>query len=144
MLAFGQKIGACVSGGEVFELVGDVGAGKTSFTKGLALGMGITDAIQSPTFTISREYDAPIGLYLVHYDFYRLSEAGVMADELTESLADAANVVVVEWAETVADILPKDRTTLVISLVTDDENVREVTLGSGGEKSKQLLEKVGL
>ena len=58
MKEFGQKVAALLKGGEVFELVGDVGVGKTTFTKGLAAAMGIDDDIQSPTFTISRVYDA--------------------------------------------------------------------------------------
>ncbi len=140
MLAFGAQIGARLRGGEVVELIGDVGAGKTSFTKGLARGMGITDAIQSPTFTISREYDAGSGLRLVHYDFYRLGEAGIMADELAESLADATVVTVVEWAETVAAVLPEDRMIITLSLVADDENARVISWQTGGERSARIME----
>ena len=84
MLAFGQKIATRLQGGEVLELVGDVGAGKTTFTKGLALGLGVQGTVQSPTFTISREYETSSAIRLVHYDFYRLQEAGIMADELLD------------------------------------------------------------
>lgn len=144
MLEFGARIGARIGararGGEVLELIGDVGAGKTTFTKGLARGMGVTDSVQSPTFTISREYDAREGLRLVHYDFYRLGEAGIMEDELAESLADPKSVVVVEWAETVTSVLPKDSVTVTISLAPDDENSREIAWSTGGEVSRQLME----
>lgn len=140
MLEFGARIGARARGGEVLELIGDVGAGKTTFTKGLARGMGVTDSVQSPTFTISREYDAREDLRLVHYDFYRLGEAGIMADELAESLADPKSVVVVEWAETVTSVLPKDNVTMIISLTPDDENSREIAWSTGGEVSRQLME----
>lgn len=140
MLAFGERVAQNLRGGEVFELVGDVGAGKTTFTKGLARGLDIQDAVQSPTFTISREYDGARGLHLVHYDFYRLDDAGIMADELAESLADAQGVTVVEWAETVASVLPGDRVTLTIKLVADDERAREVSWVTGGERSGRLME----
>lgn len=60
MKTLGAKIGVLVRGGEVIELIGDIGAGKTTFTKGFAAALGITEDIQSPTFTISRVYDAPV------------------------------------------------------------------------------------
>lgn len=140
MMAFGSKIATSLHGGEIFELVGDVGAGKTTFTRGLAEGMGVTDAVQSPTFTISREYKAADGLRLVHYDFYRLGEAGIMADELAESLADPKSVVVIEWAETVTSVLPDDRVTLRIELVADDEDARNVLWHTSGAVSNKLME----
>ena len=140
MLTFGERVARNLHGGEVLELVGDVGAGKTTFTKGLARGLGVHDAVQSPTFTISREYDGERGLHLVHYDFYRLDNAGIMADELAESLADEHGVTVVEWAETVASVLPTDRVTLTIGLVADDEQARDVSWTTGGERSKELME----
>lgn len=143
MTAFGVRIASYLRGGEVLELVGDVGAGKTTFTKGLARGMGIKDAVQSPTFTISREYDTATELRLVHYDFYRLNEAGIMAEELADSLANPHNITVVEWAETVMSVLPEDRLTVTINLVADDENAREVFLTAGGVLSQKLLVGVG-
>jgi tRNA threonylcarbamoyladenosine biosynthesis protein TsaE len=83
MKLFGEKIGSFLRGGETIELVGDVGAGKTTLTKGIALGMGVDEDVQSPSFTISRLYTTPGGISLAHYDFYRLSDAGIMGDELT-------------------------------------------------------------
>lgn len=138
MLALGQRIGAAATGGEMIELVGDVGAGKTTFTKGLALGLGIHDAVQSPTFTISREYESERGLRLVHYDFYRLDDAGIMADELTEVLADAHAIVVIEWSQTVAHVLPSDRLIVSIELLAHDELARSVELRAGGDVSRRL------
>lgn len=140
MLSFGARVARGLRGGEMIELVGDVGAGKTTFTKGLARGLGVHDAVQSPTFTISREYDTDKGLKLVHYDFYRLDDAGIMADELAESIADRRGVTVVEWAETVASVLPEDRVTLTISLVADDEQARDVSWAVSGDRSAQLME----
>ena len=73
MLDFGKKIAEEISSG-VIELVGDVGAGKTTFTRGLAEGLGIKEPVTSPSFTISKTYSLPNGGNLVHYDFYRLQE----------------------------------------------------------------------
>ncbi len=131
MMDFGAKLGAELQGGEVIELIGDVGAGKTTFTKGLAKGLAITETVQSPSFTISRIYDGR--LELVHYDFYRLNDAGVMALELADNLNDAEKVVVIEWAETVADILPKERIRIKISSPSETDRVLEIENWQGGE-----------
>lgn len=109
-LALGVSIGRCLKGGEIIELSGDVGTGKTTLVKGLAQGLDIGDVVQSPTFTISRVYDARNGLALHHYDFYRLKEAGIMRAELAESLDDPKAIVALEWDETVRDLLPGART----------------------------------
>lgn len=138
MRFFGAQIGERCSGGEVIELVGDIGAGKTTFTKGLAEGMGIDEEVQSPTFTISRVYQTEQNVILAHYDFYRLSDPGIMRDELAESVNDPQTVTVIEWASAVKDVLPKD--TLTISFETLMAERREVTLHAGGEKSEMLIE----
>ncbi len=121
-----MAIGKTLKGGEVFELVGDVGAGKTTFVKGLATGLGIEDDIQSPSFTISRLYDARDALQLVHYDFYRLSEPGIMANEVAEMVHDEKTVTVIEWADIVEGILPEDRFTIRFESPT--ETTRSLTL----------------
>jgi tRNA threonylcarbamoyladenosine biosynthesis protein TsaE len=128
MLDFAEQIGRQLMGGEVIELIGDVGAGKTTFTKGLAKGLGINEVIQSPTFTISREYDARDGLRLSHYDFYRLPNAGIMADELHETVTDPRSVTVVEWAEVVDNVLPEKRITLRITPSRVSETSRDIEL----------------
>ena len=139
MKQLGEAIGRSVSGSEVLELVGDIGAGKTTLTKGIAQALGINEPVQSPTFTISRVYDSPKGLRLVHYDFYRLSEAGIMGDEIREAMDDDS-VVVVEWAGAVGDDLPKDR--LVVKITTISEEERLVEFHPGGKKSAELWQKI--
>ena len=139
MKQLGEAIGRSVSGGEVLELVGDIGAGKTTLTKGIARALGINEPVQSPTFTISRVYDSPKGLRLAHYDFYRLSEAGIMGDEIREAMDDDS-VVVVEWAGAVDDDLPKDR--LVVKITTISEEERLVEFHPGGKKSTKLWRKI--
>ena len=134
----GRTIGAALRGGEVLELVGDVGAGKTTLTKGIAETLEITDPIQSPTFTISRVYMAPNGLELHHYDFYRLGEAGIMGDEIQEVMARDENVTIIEWAGAVNDVLPADR--LVVNITATAEDERQVEMTATGEVSRALLQ----
>ena len=118
MSTLGTQIAAQLHGGQVIELIGDVGAGKTTFTKGLARGLGITEAVQSPTFTISRRYQGK-QWYLAHYDFYRLENPGIMVEGLFENLHDPRTVTVIEWADTVSEILPANHLRLEI-LINDD------------------------
>ena len=123
MISFGQELGNSLKGGEVIELIGDVGAGKTTFTKGLAKSLGITDEIQSPTFTISRVYEGAKN-NLVHYDFYRLNDYGIMAIEMQDVIDDPNNITVIEWGEPVREVLPKKYITVKIKIIS--ENIREV------------------
>ena len=140
MKDLGAKLGALLRGGEIIELVGDVGAGKTTFTKGLARGLDVDEDVQSPSFTISRVYDASSGLRLAHYDFYRLHNAGIMADDLRETLGDPITVTVIEWAEIVSGVLPEDRLTLLISSISEDD--RRVELKADGPVSRKLMEQL--
>jgi tRNA threonylcarbamoyladenosine biosynthesis protein TsaE len=119
-----EAIGAKLRGGEVIELASDLGGGKTTFVRSLVKGMGSTDNVASPTFTISREYQAR-GLTFYHFDFYRLPDAGLMANELAEVAGDPKAVVAVEWAGIVEDVLPAGR--LRIEIVATGETERQFT-----------------
>lgn len=141
MQDFGARLGAKLSGGEVIELVGDIGAGKTTFTKGLARGLGVSDDVQSPTFTISRIYETPSGIRLAHYDFYRLQDAGVMQMELAESVCDPQTITVIEWAKIVENVLPA--TTLTIEIAPRDEMTRVVKITTDDERLKKISEELG-
>jgi tRNA threonylcarbamoyladenosine biosynthesis protein TsaE len=112
-LALAAQIGAKLRGGEVIELVSDLGGGKTAFVRGLAKGMGSADKVHSPSFTLSNVYQAG-DLRLHHFDFHRLNEPGIMRNELGEILNDPNNVIVIEWADIVTDILPPERLTINI------------------------------
>jgi hydrolase, P-loop family len=127
MKKLGKRLGDSLRGGEIIELIGDVGAGKTTLTRGIARSLGIEDTLQSPTFTISREYKGE-KLRLVHYDFYRLSEPGIMADELDETLKDTNTVSVIEWSDAVEEVLPDNRIIIKILPVSNDENSRDVEI----------------
>ncbi len=119
-LACGKSIGEKLKGGEVFELMSDLGGGKTSFVRGLNQGFGSADMVSSPSFTICNTYKRDDDLQLNHFDFYRLSEPGIVKDELDEFLHDPNNIVVVEWGEIVDDVLPDDRVVVTISTNKDD------------------------
>ena len=106
LINFGRAIGQSLSVPKVIELVGDVGAGKTTFTKGLAEGLGIEEPVTSPSFTIKKTYATKNGDYLAHYDFYRLPDPGLMSEDLAESINSPNTITVVEWAESVENILP--------------------------------------
>ena len=115
MIAFGEQFAKTIKPPKIIELVGDVGAGKTTFVRGLAEGLGVKEPITSPSFTISKEYD-----------FYRLENPGLMAGDLMESINDPQAIVIVEWADSVENILPEDRTK--ISIKYCDDGSREVEL----------------
>ena len=140
MRAFGERLGRALRGGECIELISDVGSGKTTLTKGIAVGLAIDDTVQSPTFTINRTYDAPNGIRLSHYDFYRLSDPGIMSDELAESLTEPATVIVIEWGDIIGSVLPEDH--MKISFDSPEETVRVLNIEVTGEKSSRLLDEL--
>lgn len=117
-----EDIGKRLRGGEVIELVSDVGGGKTTFVRGLVRGAGSDDHVASPTFTISKLYKAP-KFKIHHFDFYRLGEAGLIAHELADVFGDDS-VVVVEWGGVVESVLPPKR--LKIELISTDETSRDL------------------
>lgn len=125
MIDCGREYAKKITKPAVIELVGDVGTGKTTFTKGLAEGLGVSGEITSPSFTISKVYKLADGGNLVHYDFYRLPEPGLMMEDLTENLENPENVVVIEWGESVADLLPEKHNKVEIRY---NEEGREVIL----------------
>jgi tRNA threonylcarbamoyladenosine biosynthesis protein TsaE len=118
----GESIGKQCRGGEVIELASDLGGGKTTFVHGLAKGIGSTDHVASPTFTISRLYKGQ-KLELHHFDFYRLQDPGLMEYELHDVLGDHSAVVVIEWSNVIKHVLPKER--LTIRLIPTGETTRQ-------------------
>ncbi len=124
-LNLAAKIGANLKGGEVIELVSDLGGGKTAFVRGLARGMGSDDQVASPTFTISREYNSG-ELELHHFDFYRLDDPGIITAELEESIDNPKISVAVEWPGVIEGVLPKDRLTVTIENTGDE--LRSITI----------------
>jgi len=101
------------------ELIGDVGAGKTTLTKALVEKLGSNDEVTSPSFAINNRYQLNDGREVSHYDFYRLGEAGVISQELLEDLVSPQTCVIVEWAETVSQVLPAERLQMTITTLAD-------------------------
>lgn len=124
--ALAAEIGKRMKGGEVIELVSDLGGGKTTFVRGLVRGMGSDDHVASPTFTISREYRAG-KLTLYHFDFYRLHDPGIMAAELAEFIDNPKAVVAVEWSDIVRHVLPQNRLTVQLKLTGENSRRIECT-----------------
>lgn len=124
MLDYGKKLGASLEAPAVLELLGDVGAGKTTITRGIAEGLGIIEAVTSPSFTISKEYMGT-KYRLVHYDFYRLADPGIMSEDLDEAISDPNTITIVEWGESIRNVLPEDHKRIEIKYI--DEETREVT-----------------
>jgi tRNA threonylcarbamoyladenosine biosynthesis protein TsaE len=120
----GELLGSQLKGGEVIELRSDLGGGKTTFVKGLAKGAGSKSNVTSPTFTLSRVYPAE-NLQIYHFDFYRLSDPGILADQLAESINNQA-VVVVEWADIVEAVLPVGRISIQFKPTINDPDERDI------------------
>ena len=123
MLNYGKELGKTLNAPQVLELLGDVGAGKTTLTRGIAEGLGVKDSVTSPSFTLSKEYNGQ-KYCLVHYDFYRLADPGIMAENLAESIRNPNAIVIVEWGQSIQNILPENRK--IIEILYIDENTREV------------------
>ncbi len=120
----------------VICLDGELGSGKTIFTKGIANALGITESITSPTFTIIKEYEGELPLY--HMDVYRLN--GNTEGTGIEEYFTKGGVVVIEWADTIKDVLPSERLHIKFKIV--DENKRILILTPYGKQYEELCEAV--
>lgn len=120
-------------------LHGDLGFGKTAFIKGLVAGAGINDEVTSPSFTISNVYSGK-GIVFHHMDFYRINEPGILKDELLEIIKDNKNVLAIEWADAVQDVLPEDCIDINIKNEGGDKRFFEIKYPSD---KKYLVERMG-
>lgn len=138
-IELGTRLANFLQAGDVIVLNGDLGAGKTTFTKGIAKGLGISEIIKSPTFTIIREYqDGRLPLY--HMDAYRLEEGG--AEDLgLDEYFDGDGVSVVEWAQFAEDELP-DSFLAITFRRTDDENSRILTFDPRGDHFVKMVDQL--
>ncbi len=110
----GVRMGADAKKGEVYCLGGDLGAGKTVFTQGFAKGLGIEEAVSSPTFTILQEYTSG-RLPFYHFDVYRIADPEEMEEIGYEDYFYGEGVCLIEWAELIGELLPEKRTCVTIS-----------------------------
>jgi tRNA threonylcarbamoyladenosine biosynthesis protein TsaE len=130
--AVARVVGSVLRGGDVLVLAGEMGAGKTAFTQGLAAALGVTDVVTSPTFTLVRSYPASGGLTLHHLDVYRLDRLSEVADLALDELIDRRSITVIEWGDAIVDELPADH--LVISFAfgpdSDDRDLELEPVGA--------------
>ncbi len=111
--ALGKELGEKAKPGDVICLDGDLGVGKTVFTQGFAAGLGITEPVNSPTFTIVQQYDEG-RLPLYHFDVYRIGDISEMDEVGYEDLFFGEGVCLIEWSGLIEEILPEHRTTVTI------------------------------
>jgi tRNA threonylcarbamoyladenosine biosynthesis protein TsaE len=127
-LAIGRKLGEAAQAGEIYALVGDLGTGKTVFSKGFAEGLGVTETVSSPTFTILQIYeDGRLPLY--HFDVYRIEEPEEMEEVGLDEYLEGDGVCLIEWPERIAEMLPAQVRTVRIEKDPErDPSWRRITI----------------
>ena len=124
-----QKLGAILKAGDVIAYKGGLGAGKTTFTRGLAIGLGLNDDVTSPTFALVNEYCGK-NLNIYHFDMYRIQTESDLESSGFYDYDFKNNIAVIEWSENISDFLPKN--TICITINTLDEFKREIIIEDGG------------
>ncbi len=145
-LGLGIRLAKLLPSGSVVALAGDLGCGKTVLSRGIARGLGIAEAVTSPTFTVAQEYRRPNGEYLYHLDMYRIAdENAALAFGIDEFLFQPNAVTLVEWPEQIAGLLDDERLRTV-RFRHLDENRRAISIENWLEEEalKQEMEKAGL
>lgn len=124
-IALGEKIGKKLSKGDVIAFKGDLGAGKTTITRGISIGLGLGDNVTSPTFALVNEYRGK-EKSLIHFDMYRITNSDDV--ELTGfwDYIEEGCILAVEWSENISDVIPKN--SIIISFKRIDDNTREIEI----------------
>lgn len=125
-----KKLGSMLHAGDVIAYKGGLGAGKTTFTRGLAIGLGLGDNVFSPTFSLVNEYKGK-NISLYHFDMYRISGEDDLESTGFYDYPFEDNIVAVEWSENIADFLPENTIYITISRIDDD--TREIIIENGGK-----------
>lgn len=133
----GYKLGKILNKGNVVCLIGDLGAGKTTLTQSLAKGLEIDDYITSPTFTIINEYEGRIPLY--HFDVYRIASSEEMYEIGFEEYIYGQGVCIIEWANLIEDIIPKEHLYIELNYKEDG---REMILKPYGEEYEKIVKEL--
>jgi len=123
---FGKEIGKGLSKGDIIALFGELGAGKTVLVKGICEGLGITEGVKSPSFTIVREYISQkprqSANKVYHIDLYRITDPStILVQEIYEYLRERNGICIIEWADRIEDILPPDTTKIYIKIFNETE-----------------------
>ncbi len=131
----GMRLGKLTEAGEVYTLTGDLGVGKTVFTKGFAKGLGIEESVNSPTFTILQIYEGG-RLPLYHFDVYRIGSVEEMEETGYEEYIMGDGVSLIEWADLIEEILPRKRTRVLIEKDLEKGfDYRRITVELTGEQT---------
>lgn len=143
-IALGERLGRLLVAGDVLVLTGDLGAGKTQLTKGIARGLGVEDDVTSPTFTIGMVYEGG-ELPLYHFDLYRLEDAAELDDTGLFDVLGGDGPCVIEWGEQFADQLGDERLDVFLTRMDDEaavgeEPARSVRLVAHGLRANQIVE----
>lgn len=139
-MAYGHHLGDLMSAGNVICVYGNLGAGKTYFAKGLALGLGVSEHVTSPTFTIINEYEGRIPFY--HVDTYRLTEEEEAYELGLEEYLYGRGVTLIEWPERVNSLLPGEYLQVFISLSDEGDDFRVLDFRAKGQKYEKLVEEL--
>jgi len=127
-ISLATKIAKIVNAGEVLALIGDLGTGKTAFTQGFAKAMGISDSVGSPTFKLVSEYEGKEN-WLYHIDCYRLDDSQQFINIGGEDyLANKKGITIIEWADIIEDILPRNTITINIARIVGKTDLREISI----------------
>ena len=137
--ALGRRLGELMEGGELVLMVGDLGAGKTCLTQGIAWGLGVNEYARSPTFVLVSEYEGRHTLF--HADLYRVDDPLEIEDLGLDETYGNGGVCVVEWAEKGESLFPADHLRVEITVTGAEERV--VELRAGGERHSRLIEGLG-
>lgn len=132
--ALGETLARRLGAGDVVAYRGDLGAGKTAFTRGLARGLGCTGRVTSPTFTVVNEYEGRLPLF--HFDLYRLEGEDALYDVGWEDYLDRGGVCAVEWSERAEAALPRETVWVSIRRCAESEDWRRITIeGRAGDEA---------
>ena len=136
---WGEGLGRILGAGDVVALVGELGAGKTTLTQGIARGLEVSNEgyVTSPTFTLINEYQGRIPVY--HLDCYRLDSPAEFEDLGIEEYLQGSGVAIIEWAEKIVSLLPDDYVRIALEYI--DRNVRKMKVQGLGAHSQELLKK---
>lgn len=132
-IALGKKIGSLLKGGDVVCYSGGLGAGKTTITRGISIGLGLGDEVISPTFSLVNEYRGDITLY--HFDMYRITSPDDLETTGFYDYMDSDSVLAIEWSENIESEIPKDAIRVNIERI--DESTRRITV-MGDERFENI------
>lgn len=131
-IKFAESVGKKLKGGDVIAYVGGLGVGKTTFTRGLSIGLGIGDMVTSPTFALVNEYRSDSSnIMLCHFDMYRITNSLDLETTGFYDYMNDRNILAVEWSENISDALPEN--TIYIKFTRLSENKREIEI-NGDER----------